>query len=76
MSTDQHNTNYEGTVPAVGDVVLLRCLVTGVSTLGGIGGGREPVVDLRPIESTSGKPFSENVIKQFTVYACDVFVER
>lgn len=55
-----------------GDVVMVPCLVTGTSTLCGRFGGSEPVVDLRPIESTSGEPFGEHIIKPFTVYAVDV----
>ena len=59
----------------VGDIVYLPCKVVGTSTLGGRWGGAEPVVDLRPIESTSGEPFGEHIIKPFTVYACDVKVQ-
>jgi hypothetical protein len=56
----------------VGDIVYLPCKVVGKSMLSGRWGGAEPVVDLRPIESTSGEPFGEHIIKPFTVYACDV----
>jgi hypothetical protein len=53
----------------VGDIVMVPCRVIGTSSMAY---SEEKVVDLQPLEFTSGQPYCSSVIRPFTVYARDV----
>lgn len=58
----------------VGDIVYLPCRVEAITNIGYCVDINDPnrVVDLTPIESTSGLPYSADVIKPIVVYIDDV----
>lgn len=55
----------------VGDIVMVPCQIVGISTLAY---SKSMVLDLAPIEHSSGKPYGDSVVKVFAVLAEDVDV--
>ena len=57
----------------IGDTVLVPCQVISVGTLAYTG---NLVLDLAPIEKSSGKPYAHNVVRRFSVCSHDVVLRE
>lgn len=53
----------------IGDIVMVPCQITGISKLAYT---KSVVLDLLPIERSSGEPYEKGVVNMFSVLASDV----
>ena len=57
----------------IGDIVLVPCQIIDTGTLAYTG---NLVLDLAPIEKSSGKPYAHNVVRRFSVCSHDVILKE
>jgi len=57
----------------IGDIVLVPCQIIDMGTLAYTG---SPVLDLLPIEQSTGKHYTSNVVHVFSVLESDVILKE